>query len=177
LSGEARARCWRRTGLLAGLLLASGAAGQPASDSLRPRDSLTAAESAAIAPVRAGRPLKSAGSAVLLSLLLPGGGQVYTGEWWKTLLIAPAEVGLGYYTYRTHLDASAALGQGDSARYVSLRDRRTALLWWTGAVIVFSMTDAYVSAQMYGFDREMRFAGQRLRIGVGLTGVGVRLGF
>lgn len=111
------------------------------------------------------RPAKSPGTAVLLSFLLPGGGQVYTGNWWKAALIAPAEVTLGYFTVREHLAASKSLGlyrehrnSTDSTDYVQHRDRRTVLFWWTGAVVAFSMADAYVSAQMYGFDREMHLA-------------------
>lgn len=111
------------------------------------------------------RPARSPGTAVLLSALLPGGGQVYTGNWWKAAIIVPAEVTLGYFTYRAHIDATAALGRGDST-YVGLRDRRTALLWWTGAVIVLSMADAYVSAQMFGFDREMSLALGPGRVGI-----------
>lgn len=110
--------------------------------------------------------LKSPGKAVLLSLLLPGGGQVYTGRAWKTALIAPAEVTLGYLAVREHVYALDALSAGDDAAYVRHRDRRTVFLWWTGAVVAFSMADAYVSAQMYGFDREMRFTMGPLHAGV-----------
>ncbi len=101
---------------------------------------------------------KSPGTAVLLSALLPGGGQVYTGGYWKAGLIAPAELALGFFSIREHLDATRALGDGREDDYVLHRDRRTTLLWWTGAVIAFSMADAYVSAQLYGFDDEMRFS-------------------
>jgi len=111
------------------------------------------------------RPPRSTGTAVLLSFLLPGGGQVYTGNWWKAALIAPAEVTLGYFSVKEHVAASKSLERfrelGDSTDvtdYVRYRDARTAFLWWTGAVLAFSMADAYVSAQMFGFDREIRFA-------------------
>jgi hypothetical protein len=114
------------------------------------------------------RPARSTGTAVLLSFLLPGGGQVYTGNWWKAALIAPAEVTLGYFVVKEHLATSEALGAGDSTGYVRHRDTRTALLWWTGAVIAFSMADAYVSAQMFGFDREMRFTIGPMRAGIAM---------
>jgi hypothetical protein len=160
---------------VAGLLLVVAAAcavAQPARpdslarDSLGTRSELQKQSGHVPSPYR---PARSPGTAVLLSLLLPGGGQVYTGNWWKAAIIAPAEVTLGYFTYKAHMDASAALGRGDSAAYVGLRDRRTALLWWTGAVIVSSMTDAYVSAEMFGFDREMTLA-------LGPGRVGIRMG-
>jgi hypothetical protein len=185
LPAKQRVSGGRRFGVLAVVLLAVTASAQTSADSLPRPDSLLRPDTTTVTPQaqpetpKPSVPLKSPGRAVLLSLLLPGGGQVYTGEWWKTLIIAPAELGLGYFTYKTHLDASAALGRGDSTVYLSLRDRRTALLWWTGAVIVFSMTDAYVSAQMYGFDREMQFTdhgGRRLRVAAGLSGLGIRMG-
>ena len=88
------------------------------------------------------RPAKSTGTAVLLSLVLPGGGQVYTGNWWKAALIAPAELTLGYFSVREHMAAMKADQQRDTVSYVRHRDTRTAFLWWTGAVIAFSMADA-----------------------------------
>ncbi|UCG42381.1 MAG: hypothetical protein JSU73_10980 [candidate division WOR-3 bacterium] len=111
-------------------------------------------------PAKAG---KSPGTAVLLSALIPGGGQVYTGGYWKAGLIAPAELALGFFSVKEHLDATRALEQGREADYVLHRDRRTALLWWTGAVIAFSMADAYVSARLYDFDEQMRFS-QTIRV-------------
>ena len=160
----------RVAGLLLAVVVACSIA-QPASPDSLARDSLATRSQS---PKPSGyvsspyRPARSPGTAVLLSALLPGGGQVYTGNWWKAAIIVPAEVTLGYFTYKAHMDASAALGRGDST-YVGLRDRRTALLWWTGAVIVLSMTDAYVSAQMFGFDREMSLA-------LGPGRVGIRVG-
>jgi hypothetical protein len=114
------------------------------------------------------RPAKSTGTAVLLSFLLPGGGQVYTGNWWKATLIAPAEVTLGCLSVKEHLAANKAWNGGDTTGYVLHRDRRTALLWWTGAALAFSMADAYVSAQMYGFDREMRLTLGPMRAGIAM---------
>jgi len=110
-------------------------------------------------------PKKSPGTAVLLSFLLPGGGQIYTGRYWKAAIIAPAEVALGCFSVKDHIAATRALTGGDTTGYVRLRDRRNALLWWTGAVLAFSMADAYVSAQLYGFDRQMRFALGPTRLG------------
>ena len=146
--------------LLGGFVLA-----QP--DTLKPElnqaDSMSKAD-----PAVAYRPAKSTGTAVLLSFLLPGGGQVYTGNWWKAALTVPAEVTLGYFSVKEHLAATKALNSGDTTGYVLHRDRRTAFLWWTGAVVAFSMADAYVSAQMYGFDREMRLALGPMRAGIAM---------
>ena len=100
---------------------------------------------------------------MLLSFLLPGGGQVYTGKWWKALLIAPAEFGLGYASYRAHQNLTAfqrndAVIEQRRQEYARRREVRDVLLFLTGAVLAYSMGDAYVSAQMYGFDRETRLS-------------------
>jgi hypothetical protein len=109
---------------------------------------------------------RSPGTAVLLSLLVPGGGQFYTGNYWKVPLLAGAELGLGYMAWREHSLTIDALHQGDSAAYVLHRDRRSTWLFFTGAAVAFSMADAYVSSLMYGFDRQMRLSLGPDRLGV-----------
>ncbi len=151
--------------LLAGLALAQTAESDTLKPAPAPKDTAAQVRADTAKPYR--QP-KSPSKAVLLSLLLPGVGQVYTGNWWKTCLIAPAEVTLGYFSVKEHLAASAALGSGDSTGYVRHQNARTAFLWWTGAVVAFSMADAYVSAQMYGFDREMRFTLGPMRAGIAI---------
>ena len=153
---------------LLGLVLLVGLASAQQPDSLNPQPATTDTAPKADS-VRPYRPARSPGTAVLLSFLLPGGGQVYTGKWWKAALIAPAEVTLGYFTVKEHLAASEADEQGDTLNYVRHRDARTAFLWWTGAVIAFSIADAYVSAQMFGFDREMKLT-------IGPTRAGIAMG-
>jgi hypothetical protein len=152
---------------LVGLALLAGFVLAQTPDTLKPQlnpaDSMSEANT-----VGTYRPAKSTGTAVLLSFLLPGGGQVYTGNWWKAALIAPAEVTLGYFSITEHLAATKAWNSGDTTGYVRHRDRRTALLWWTGAALAFSMADAYVSAQMYGFDREMRLTLGPMRAGIAM---------
>ncbi len=133
-----------------------------------PQEVTTARPQALQAPSDSVRqyPTKSPGKAVLLSLLVPGGGQLYTHRWWQAALIVPTEMTLGSLTIREHIRARDALAAGNSEDYIRFRDRRTVLLWWTGAVVVFSMAHAYVSAQMYGFDRQMEFTFAPLRAGV-----------
>lgn len=152
---------------LVGLAVLAGFVSAQTPDALKPQ--LNPADTTARADsVRAHRPAKSAGTAVFLSFLLPGGGQVYTGNWWKAALIAPAEVTLGYFSVKEHLAATRARNDRDMNGYTQHRDRRTALLWWTGAALAFSMADAYVSAQMYGFDREMQLAFGPMRAGIAM---------
>ena len=157
------------------LLLVGAGLAQPAAVPVEP-DSVPLPETTATTgPVTPMPPapavLRSPGRAVLLSALIPGGGQVYTGHLWKSLIIAPAEVTLGYLAVREHIAATDALDAGEEEHYVEHRDRRTAFIWWTGAVLAFSMADAYVSAQMYGFDKQMT-----LSLGPGRLGIEVGLG-
>ena len=159
---------------LVGLALLAGFVLAQTPDTLKPPPAPPSIESK-VDTVGRYRPAKSTGTAVLLSLLLPGGGQVYTGNWWKAALIAPAEVTLGYFSIKEHRSASDCLSRftlnrekSDSVNYVRHRDVRTTLLWFTGAVLAFSMADAYVSAQMYGFDREMRLSVGPTRAGIAM---------
>jgi TM2 domain-containing membrane protein YozV len=147
--------------LLAGFVLAQ------TPDRLKPQP-MSVDTTPKVDTVRSYRPAKSPGTAVLLSFLLPGAGQIYTGNWWKAALIAPAEVTLGYLSVKEHLSATESLRDGDTVNYVRHGDARTAFLWWTGAVVAFSMADAYVSAQMYGFDREIRFTVGPIRAGIAM---------
>jgi hypothetical protein len=155
-----------------GLLLLVGSVLAQQPDSLKPQpvpiDTTPKADT-----VRPYRQARSPGTAVLLSFLLPGGGQVYTGKWWKAALIAPAELTLGYVTLRTHQNLMAflrndAIIEHRDQEYYRRRGTRDALLWWTGAVIAFSMADAYVSAQMFGFDREMKLTIGPMRAGIAM---------
>lgn len=119
----------------------------------------------------------SANLALVLSLALPGGGQLYNRQYWKAALIAPAELLLGGLALRQHRFAREARLRGDTTAYAFHRDWRTTWLWWTGSVVVFSMADAYVSAKLYGFDQQMRFADRPiyLRAGIGRVELGAGL--
>jgi hypothetical protein len=114
---------------------------------------------AATAPTRAGRPGRTVrpGTAVLLSALIPGAGQFYTGNYLKGTLLGAAELTLGGLTIRAHQ-------QGNN-------DLRNTLLWWTGFAWGFSMADAYVSAAMYGFKEEQRL---EARMGPATVGIAYR---
>ncbi len=114
-------------------------------------------------------PTKSPGMAVLLSFVIPGGGQVYTRNYWKAALIAPAEIGFGYLAYQEHIKVREALRVQDSSGYYQHRERRTTFIWWSAAVVVFSMADAYVSAQMFGFDQQLRLDLAPNRLGIQLA--------
>jgi len=116
-------------------------------------------------PLKTGAGLRTikSGTAVLLSGLIPGAGQFYTGNPLKGVLIGGAELalaGITVYEYRYGNN-----GQGNT-------DLGNTFLWWTGFAWAFSMADAYVSASMYGYKEE-----QRLDVRAGPTTVGIAYRF
>lgn len=111
---------------------------------------------------------KSSGRAMLYSLLIPGGGQFYTENYLKGVVIGGAQATLEYLAVRDHLRALDCLARTDTLTYVRYRDSRNNLLWWSASVLVFSLADAYVSAHMYRFKEEERltFVVSPWRIGI-----------
>ena len=79
-------------------------------------------------------------SIAMLLCVFPGGGQFYTERYVPGVIIAGAEMVIGYYAYNYHKD-------GDYTR-------RNSMLWWGLFVFGFSLADAYVGAKMHGFDVE-----------------------
>jgi len=166
--------------LVAGLLAALSAqesAVRPSGvveDSLPSPDSLTADTSAAPAEQSSQRRTKNFRTAMLLSALIPGGGQFYNESYIKGILIAGGEMTLGYFTVREHLrmvqaEREAASDSSLEARADTLRDRRNTLIFFTAAVIAFSVADAYVDAHMFGFRDAQRLSIVPSRSGLGLA--------
>jgi len=92
---------------------------------------------------------KSSSLATLLSAAIPGGGQFYTENYWKGILIAGTEATLAYFAIKDHLSYEDT----HNTRY---QNRRNNLFWWLATVKVLSMADAYVSANMYKFKDQMK---------------------
>lgn len=95
------------------------------------------------------------GTAVLLSALLPGGGQFYAGQPLKGVIIGAAELGLAGLSIHYYRRGNADIGN--------------TFLWWTGFAIGFSMADAYVTASMYGFREEQRLGMRSVRSGIAVA--------
>lgn len=92
---------------------------------------------------------KSSQKAMFLSTLLPGGGQFYTENYLKGIFIAGVEGTLTFYALKNHIDYKRT-GNFD------LRNRATNLLWWLALVKIFSVADAYVSANMFKFKEQQK---------------------
>lgn len=103
---------------------------------------------------------KSPPLAILLSAVFPGGGQFYTENYLKGVVIGSAQASLTYLVIQEHYEAQGAKG-GDSTESEAHRARRDRWLWWTAGVWVFSMADAYTSAHMWRF-REQQSLSFRL---------------
>ena len=123
-------------------------------DSLVTRDSMVQTEEKKEEPKLPNKFYKSPGKAMLFSTLLPGVGQYYTENYLKGALITTAWGTLGFLSIREHLLARDALAQNKQNSYVKHRDQRNLWLWWTAAVWVFSIADAYVSSHMYKFKEQ-----------------------
>jgi len=61
---------------------------------------------------------------------------------------------LSFLAIHQHLLARDALSQNNQTGYIEHRDRRNLWLWWTAAVWVFSIADAYVSSNLYKFKQQ-----------------------
>lgn len=145
------------------------------------RDTITAADTAAAdtnAPSTAALPDSASGeaatprakkdpwTAVGLSAVLPGAGQVYTENYWKV----PVILGLGgywvyewgknntkYKEYRDLYDQSIEeFPPYGNEQYLQLReaykDQRDAFAWYLGILYLVNIVDAYVGAELYDFD-------------------------
>jgi TM2 domain-containing membrane protein YozV len=107
------------------------------------------------------------GKAMLLSALIPGGGQFYCHSYVKAGFYAAGELGIaGVTVYEDQVMRHAYDVRAPDT--LSLRNRRNNLLWWTGAVWAFTIADAYVSASMYGFKEEQRFEAEVAPLGIGV---------
>ncbi|MCL5268586.1 MAG: DUF5683 domain-containing protein [Bacteroidetes bacterium] len=110
--------------------------------------------------------LKSPLIAVLLSAAIPGGGQIYNGSYWKVPIIIGAQAffvsqwlsnNKSYEYYRTQYSNSIS----SSSPYGNLnlmglrdsyRDQRDSYAWYMAGVYLLSMVDAYVDAELSGFE-------------------------
>jgi hypothetical protein len=92
---------------------------------------------------------KSPRGAMIRSIVLPGWGQFYNGKWFKGILVAGTEIGLVVNAMIQNDFANKAQDRLEHDFYI---DNRNLSYWWLAAVILYSMTDAYVDAHLYDFD-------------------------
>ncbi|MBN1620750.1 hypothetical protein JW890_08500 [candidate division WOR-3 bacterium] len=114
--------------------------------------------------------------AVLSSVLIPGGGQFYTGRTARGIVIGTVQGFLlsstlyNHYKYKHYLSEFEKTGDiQDSLRYRGFYDMRNNLLWWDALVISISAIDAYVGAKMYAYYEHIENGSERINIGVVLN--------
>jgi len=112
-------------------------------------------------------PVKSTSTAITYSLIMPGLGQIYTGNYWKAPLFAGVAVTSAVLFFRNNASFSdaaaaydAAVAGGENAfttdlllrRREAFRDNRDL----SGVVFLITYAlaavDAYVGAELYSFD-------------------------
>ena len=118
--------------------------------------------------LRPAGPLKSPGTAVLLSAILPGAGQVYTGRYWKVPIVLGFS---GYFIYEVlklndsyksaqgKYAESAAQGENSGLGSAQLqyerdfyRDERDRFGFYFLLTYLLNIVDAYVDASLFDFD-------------------------
>ena len=138
----------------------------------------TPADSSAQLP-KTERLSRSTSTAIVCSLVLPGLGQVYTGNYWKAPLFAGIAATSAVMFFRNNAEFSTAsdaydtaLKDGSSAATVNLLLRRREVFRDNRdlSAVVFLITyalaavDAYVGAELYSFD-----TGEKLSMNLGPT--------
>lgn len=109
--------------------------------------------------------MKSPLKAVFFSAVFPGGGQLYTHNYWKAAVLGATEAGLaGAALYEVWRMNRATSQEEIDSHFETQRS----LWWWTAGVWAFSLADAYVDAQLYKFDEQGKVA-VRASPGRGLT--------
>jgi hypothetical protein len=176
-------------GLLLALVLPARAAAQTAPAPAAP-DRLRAAEFRS-----APGATRNARVAMLASLAFPGLGQLYNDEGLRALLIFSWEAYYLSVILREGQQAdlykrrAAALGEDETwqgldraalrARFHSHEERQTDYVWYTGALVLASVLDAYVFANLHGFDTDDIRGRQRAavlpRLDPGARSVGLQL--
>ena len=112
--------------------------------------------------------IKSTTTAILLSAILPGAGQIYTERYWKVPII----LGFGgyfayewvrmndHYTqsrslYQASVKAGENNGQGDAQLLYErdfYHDERDRFAFYLAITYLLNIVDAYVGASLYNFD-------------------------
>lgn len=99
---------------------------------------------------------KSPGRAVILSALLPAGGQFYTSHYIKGGIIAFGEIfslSKAYFLYRDSKNYQSGSTERDSL----MRESFSYVFWFLG-IWFYSMLDAYVDAQLFNFDKKAKIS-------------------
>jgi len=152
---------------------------------ITPKADTTLSQAAVSEGTVQGRPVEPSYRVILRSLLYPGWGQLYNGQYLKALAVFTTEATLLSMIYTESRQASKAyadhLATHDPAvadrlylEYSRHFDRRDSLIWWTTGLVLFSLADAYVDSHLITFEEE--FGEPQEKTKISLTGGGFRNG-
>jgi hypothetical protein len=116
---------------------------------------------------------KSPWTAVLMSAVVPGAGQIYNESYWKAPLIWGLTGWLVYNwvdnnkNYKSNRDLYAQTGDEDFRTLRSFyRDQRDVFAIYLGLTYVLNLVDAYVDAQLFDFTVEEDFLIRQPRLNI-----------
>ena len=94
---------------------------------------------------------------MLLTTIIPGGGQFYTERYLKGIIIGGAQSYLIYRGVQTQLRLNELgreinLSPEEQEEKQSLTGKRREIAWWMALVWTIGILDAYVDAQLYDFE-------------------------
>lgn len=103
---------------------------------------------------------KSAKTAMLLTTFIPGGGQFYTERYFKGIIIGGLQSYLIYREVQTQLKINElkrenTLSFEQQTLLDNKLDERREFGWWMALVWTIGILDAYVDAQLYGFESKL----------------------
>jgi hypothetical protein len=102
---------------------------------------------------------KSAKTAMLLTTLIPGGGQFYTQRYVKGVIIGGTQSYLIYRGVQTQINLNEL--EQESITYLedrqNLLEQRSQIAWWMVLVWSLGILDAYVDAQLCSFESNLSF--------------------
>ncbi len=105
--------------------------------------------------------------ATLLSAAIPGAGQAYSRAWWHVPFFVAAE---GFFAYeavsayrdankywdmRANIDTASAEYVATGKKYDDAVADRNLYIWLFAGSKFLDIVDAYICAQLYGFERKM----------------------
>jgi hypothetical protein len=92
---------------------------------------------------------KSPTGAMIRAIIFPGWGQLYNKKYFKAVLVFGAEVGL--IANSIYLNQKLVASHTDVEREFYINNRNLSN-WWLIGVILYSVVDAFVDAQLSNFD-------------------------
>jgi TM2 domain-containing membrane protein YozV len=94
---------------------------------------------------------KSVTTAIVLSLIIPGSGQIYYGDYWKAPLFFGGAAILGWWAWKNNETFKDLDAQGDPNKEI-YRNNRDQSLFFLAGVYILAAVDAYVGVHLYNFN-------------------------